>query len=411
MYLLLNAISTRTRNTQAYSMGALLACVALYPSGRAKLVEKDAQGEFGMLVHVWTLLQSKVITVVRNVLDILLSVLFYSEGCEGFQILNQVAKKVAADEIYKSGVINARRPYQEFAEQFGLEKCFQTQEKVLLLVNQMADKAGTERRRTKFFDKLDAIGYNDAIEKIGAVDDDDIKTQMATYQRNRGIILPKTFFEVETLRVKLQKLQQSYQSAENKAKMYEQQQAQVKLLQQEIIRCRHTLKNAAVWNFVMNHRAPEKVCSLSADVAGLCGWFQCQSLQRMGSDARLAPNETAESVCNETYALSLPLLDNKQPGALPESVASRSVGVCASNKPQQSAKPVCTVCVDGPSGVRACATGGRHHTAAEGQDRGDLCARRCRRTEAGEPTARSACVRAVRWAARVRAVRSHWRMR
>ena len=81
---------------------------------------------------------------------------------------------------------------------------------------------------------------------------------MATYQRNRGIILPKTFFEVETLRAKLHKLQQSFASAENKAKMYEQQQAQVKLLQQEIIRCRHTLKNAAVWNFVMNHRAPEK---------------------------------------------------------------------------------------------------------------------------------------------------------
>ena len=56
----------------------------------------------------------------------------------------------------------------------------------------------------------------------------------------------------------------------------------------------------------------------------------------MGSDARLAPNETAESVCNETYALSLPLLDNKQPGALPESVASRSVRVCASNKPNHS---------------------------------------------------------------------------
>ena len=56
----------------------------------------------------------------------------------------------------------------------------------------------------------------------------------------------------------------------------------------------------------------------------------------MGSDARLAPNETAESVCNETYALSLPLLDNKQPGALPESVAGRSVRVCASNKPNRS---------------------------------------------------------------------------
>jgi hypothetical protein len=58
----------------------------------------------------------------------------------------------------------------------------------------------------------------------------------------------------------------------------------------------------------------------------------------MGSDARLAPNETAESVCNETYALSLPLLDNKQPGALPES--GRSVRVCASNKPQQSGPSV-----------------------------------------------------------------------
>ena len=111
-------------------------------------------------------------------------------------MIDSAAKEDCRYALYTSST--AEKPYEPLVSLFGKDNDIDAQVYTLLLLNQMIQVASSQARRRRFYDAIDKAGLAEALMDISDIEDEELREQLLLYQRERGVVVPKTWLEVHS---------------------------------------------------------------------------------------------------------------------------------------------------------------------------------------------------------------------
>jgi hypothetical protein len=239
----LSAYINRTKGTlQAQCLQALRA-VLVYVSAMTVLSQEPR-----IISEIYNLTdpnQEYSLSVLKNALELLLVFVSYLDN--GFHLVNKSAREATKMKI--SG------PYENFI-QLLRSGDLDVQVHTLAVMNILMAKAPTEMKKKKLLFWWETAGLKDVLKIVNENEYPAIKEQMNIFQKISQIHVPRSWFEAEKYKREYEKMATKYEQTQEKLFGYQRQQAIVKLMKSELMRCRETMEVMSITSGLMPKAYP-----------------------------------------------------------------------------------------------------------------------------------------------------------
>jgi hypothetical protein len=217
---LLDLVSRAKGNTQTYALHALRQCME-YVSGMAIVM-----GTPHLVKELFTLIDSPVVGVCRTALELLFVMCGYAKE-NGFTSVHRAAKATATGA--------GKEPYANVIALLAAGQDLETMVNAFTLLNVLLMTC-PESKAEKLFRRWERLNLNDKLRTLTEIQHQQFQVQLEIYEETTGV----------NLRTRASRLEAQCRQLKAKLREYEQQQALVVLLREELRRIQHFVSEA--WN-------------------------------------------------------------------------------------------------------------------------------------------------------------------